>query len=240
MFHMLHTFLSLTVLNFSQKILLAVLHKNSPYSNCLAQTVYLLHKIPCCPAQKVYLLHKNSARSSAQIPTVQHKNHCCLGAIRAFERCCSTLTQQQATTGCADNMLVGGGWWTGTMGSCSVGARWAAGRAYSVLAGGGWWMGTMVSHARERERERERGEREREREREERERERERAATLLYIADANQGWVYHRWFCGFVGDPFHLSRSVRQGCSLASYLFLFFAEALSSSLRSQVPRLRGL
>ena len=45
---------------------------------------------------------------------------------------------------------------------------------------------------------------------------------------------------GFVGDPFHLSRSVRQGCPLTPYLFLFFAEALSSFLRSQAPQLRGL
>ncbi|MCO5587760.1 hypothetical protein L7F22_041712 [Adiantum nelumboides] len=45
---------------------------------------------------------------------------------------------------------------------------------------------------------------------------------------------------GHVGRRFQLSRSVRQGCSLAPYLFLFVAEAMSDFIRLQQPALGGL
>ncbi|MCO5556690.1 hypothetical protein L7F22_010241 [Adiantum nelumboides] len=45
---------------------------------------------------------------------------------------------------------------------------------------------------------------------------------------------------GHVGRNFALSRSVRQGCPLAPYLFLFFAETMASYLRGRTPQIRGL
>ncbi|MCO5550170.1 hypothetical protein L7F22_032705 [Adiantum nelumboides] len=45
---------------------------------------------------------------------------------------------------------------------------------------------------------------------------------------------------GHVGRRFQLSRSVRQGCPLASYLFPFVAEAMSDFFRVHQPALRGL
>ncbi|MCO5593425.1 hypothetical protein L7F22_047439 [Adiantum nelumboides] len=45
---------------------------------------------------------------------------------------------------------------------------------------------------------------------------------------------------GQVGRRFQLSRSVRQGCPLAPYLFLFVAEAMSDFIRVHQPALRGL
>jgi len=43
-----------------------------------------------------------------------------------------------------------------------------------------------------------------------------------------------------LGHSFVLGRSVRQGCPLAPYLYLFFAEAFSGFLCSQIPPLCGL
>ncbi|MCO5573137.1 hypothetical protein L7F22_026902 [Adiantum nelumboides] len=45
---------------------------------------------------------------------------------------------------------------------------------------------------------------------------------------------------GHVGRNFALSRSVRQGCPLAPYLFLFFAETMALYLRGRTPQIRGL
>ena len=45
---------------------------------------------------------------------------------------------------------------------------------------------------------------------------------------------------GGQGERFALSRSVRQACPLAPTLFLFFAEAMSSFLGSQMVGLQGL
>ncbi|MCO5597441.1 hypothetical protein L7F22_051519 [Adiantum nelumboides] len=45
---------------------------------------------------------------------------------------------------------------------------------------------------------------------------------------------------GHVGRIFALSRSVRQGCPLAPYLFLFFAETMASYFRGRTPQIRGL
>ncbi|MCO5614063.1 hypothetical protein L7F22_068344 [Adiantum nelumboides] len=45
---------------------------------------------------------------------------------------------------------------------------------------------------------------------------------------------------GHVGRTFALSRLVRQGCPLAPYLFLFFAETMASYLRGRTPQFRGL
>lgn len=45
---------------------------------------------------------------------------------------------------------------------------------------------------------------------------------------------------GFVGQSFALSRSVRQGCPLAPYMFLFFAEAMHLFLRRRTPQIEGL
>ena len=42
------------------------------------------------------------------------------------------------------------------------------------------------------------------------------------------------------GERFRLSRSVRQGCPLAPFLFLFVAEAMSTFLTAQDTGLRGL
>lgn len=43
-----------------------------------------------------------------------------------------------------------------------------------------------------------------------------------------------------MGKRFQLSRLVCQECPLAPYLFVFFAEAMSLFLRSQVPQIHGL
>ncbi|MCO5613084.1 hypothetical protein L7F22_067358 [Adiantum nelumboides] len=43
-----------------------------------------------------------------------------------------------------------------------------------------------------------------------------------------------------VGRSFTLSRSVRQGCPLAPYLFLFFAETMALYLRVRTPQIHGL
>ena len=45
---------------------------------------------------------------------------------------------------------------------------------------------------------------------------------------------------GHVGRRFALSRSVRQGCPLAPYLFLFFVETMSLFLRGHAPQIHGL
>ena len=45
---------------------------------------------------------------------------------------------------------------------------------------------------------------------------------------------------GAKGERFALSRSVRQGCPVAPFLFLFFAEAMSFFLIAQGTRLQGL
>ncbi|MCO5590954.1 hypothetical protein L7F22_044930 [Adiantum nelumboides] len=45
---------------------------------------------------------------------------------------------------------------------------------------------------------------------------------------------------GHVGRIFQLSRSVRQGCPLAPYLFFLVAETMSDFMRAQQPALRGL
>lgn len=45
---------------------------------------------------------------------------------------------------------------------------------------------------------------------------------------------------GFLGRHFTLGRSVQQGCPLAPYLFLFFAEALSLFLSTQAPSIPGM
>ena len=45
---------------------------------------------------------------------------------------------------------------------------------------------------------------------------------------------------GSKGESFKLSRSVRQGCPLAPFLFLFFAEAMSSYLSAEDTRIQGL
>ena len=45
---------------------------------------------------------------------------------------------------------------------------------------------------------------------------------------------------GDTGDRFRISRSVRQGCPLAPFLFLFFAEAMSSFLSARDTGLQGL
>lgn len=45
---------------------------------------------------------------------------------------------------------------------------------------------------------------------------------------------------GFLSPHFTLGRSVQQGCPLAPYLFLFFAEALSSSLSTQAQSIPGM
>ncbi|MCO5600623.1 hypothetical protein L7F22_054738 [Adiantum nelumboides] len=45
---------------------------------------------------------------------------------------------------------------------------------------------------------------------------------------------------GHVGWTFALSRIVRQGCPLAPYLFLFFAETMVLYLRGRTPQIQGL
>ncbi|MCO5609406.1 hypothetical protein L7F22_063632 [Adiantum nelumboides] len=45
---------------------------------------------------------------------------------------------------------------------------------------------------------------------------------------------------GHVGRTFTLSRSVKQGCPLAPYLFLFFAETIALYLRGWTPQIQGL
>lgn len=45
---------------------------------------------------------------------------------------------------------------------------------------------------------------------------------------------------GFVDQPFALSCSIRRGCPLAPYLFLFFAAAILAYLRWHSPLLAGL
>ena len=45
---------------------------------------------------------------------------------------------------------------------------------------------------------------------------------------------------GRMGEGFTLERSVRQGCPLAPYLFLFFAEAMAHFLRARTTGLRGM
>ena len=45
---------------------------------------------------------------------------------------------------------------------------------------------------------------------------------------------------GRMGERFTLEHSVRQGCPLAPYLFLFFAEAMAHFLRAHTTRLRGM
>ncbi|MCO5602961.1 hypothetical protein L7F22_057102 [Adiantum nelumboides] len=43
-----------------------------------------------------------------------------------------------------------------------------------------------------------------------------------------------------VERTFTISRSVRQGCPLAPYLFLFFAETMALYLRGRTPQIQGL
>ena len=45
---------------------------------------------------------------------------------------------------------------------------------------------------------------------------------------------------GRMGEGFTLERSVRQGCPLAPYLFLFFAEAMAHFLRARTTGPRGM
>ena len=45
---------------------------------------------------------------------------------------------------------------------------------------------------------------------------------------------------GGIGRPFKLSRSVRQGCPMAPYLFLLYAEALSSYISTTSSEIQGL
>ncbi|MCO5566867.1 hypothetical protein L7F22_020550 [Adiantum nelumboides] len=45
---------------------------------------------------------------------------------------------------------------------------------------------------------------------------------------------------GHVGRTFTLSRSVRQRCPLAPYLFLFFAGTMALYLRGRTPQIQGL
>ncbi|MCO5612476.1 hypothetical protein L7F22_066744 [Adiantum nelumboides] len=45
---------------------------------------------------------------------------------------------------------------------------------------------------------------------------------------------------GHVGRGFTLSRSVRQGCPLAPYLFLFFAKTMALYLKGRTPQIQGL
>ncbi|MCO5567904.1 hypothetical protein L7F22_021600 [Adiantum nelumboides] len=45
---------------------------------------------------------------------------------------------------------------------------------------------------------------------------------------------------GHVGRSFTLSRSVRQDCPLAPYLFLFFVETMALYLRGRTPQIQGL
>ena len=45
---------------------------------------------------------------------------------------------------------------------------------------------------------------------------------------------------GRMGEGFTLERSVRQGCPLAPYLFLFFAEAMAHFLQARTTGLRGM
>ena len=45
---------------------------------------------------------------------------------------------------------------------------------------------------------------------------------------------------GVKGVGFQISRSVRQGCSLAPYLFLFFAEAISLFFTTEEVELKGV
>ena len=43
-----------------------------------------------------------------------------------------------------------------------------------------------------------------------------------------------------MGERFRLERSVRQGCPLAPYLFLFFAEAMAHYLRARSTGIQGV
>ena len=43
-----------------------------------------------------------------------------------------------------------------------------------------------------------------------------------------------------MGERFRLERSMRQGCSLALYLFLFFAKAMVHYLRARATGIRGV
>ena len=45
---------------------------------------------------------------------------------------------------------------------------------------------------------------------------------------------------GVKGDGFQISRSVRQGCPLAPYLFLFFAEVMSLFFTTEEVGLKGI
>ena len=47
-------------------------------------------------------------------------------------------------------------------------------------------------------------------------------------------------FSGGYGPLFPISRSVRQGCPLAPFLFILFGEALSSFLRSSTVAIQAL
>ena len=45
---------------------------------------------------------------------------------------------------------------------------------------------------------------------------------------------------GRMGERFHLERSMKQGCPLAPYLFLFFAEAMAHFLHARTIGIRGI
>lgn len=45
---------------------------------------------------------------------------------------------------------------------------------------------------------------------------------------------------GFLGPSFKFNREVCQGCPLAPYLFLFFAEAMSHFLHALTPQIHGI
>ena len=62
-----------------------------------------------------------------------------------------------------------------------------------------------------------------------------RGVAALYSSAHNQVLIG-----GARGERFALSRSVRHGCPLAPFLFLFFAEAMSSYLAARDVGLQGL
>ena len=62
-----------------------------------------------------------------------------------------------------------------------------------------------------------------------------RGVAGLYWCATSQVLLARGW-----GPSFNLSRSIRQGCPLALFLFLFFAETMSVYLTTKEFGLRGL